>query len=230
MIDIENQNALKCLILFGSHARGDIDIHSDFDLLGINDSKDYTVKDVGKVNFSLYSTSESLKLASEGNLFFLHIIKEGKCLFNDAFFSQLKESFIYKKSYLEDAVVAYFLAEKILGHKDIITNWVIANKRISWCVRTILIALSANEKKPIFSKYELANVAFKRNYSPKESISLIDAKSRDKKDDKILLMLQDFLIEHQELKGQISKGILYSKGIVSSTLFSIINTSPVFYH
>lgn len=146
------------------------------------------------------------------------------------FFSQLKESFIYKESYLEDAVVAYFLAEKILGHKDIITNWVIANKRISWCVRTILIALSANEKNPIFSKYELANVAFKRNYSPKESISLIDAKSRYKKDDKILLMLQDFLIEHQELKGQISKGILYSKGIVSSTLFSIINTSPVFYH
>lgn len=205
-------------------------MHSDFDLLGINDSRDYTVKDVGKVNFSLYSTSESLKLASEGNLFFLHIVKEGKCLFNDAFFSRLKECFTYKESYLEDAVVAYFLAEKILAHKDIITNWVIANKRISWCVRTILIALSANEKSPIFSKYELANIAFKSNYSSQESLSLIDAKSTNDKDDKILSMLQDFLIEHCNLKGKISKGVLYSKGIVSSTLFSIINTSPVFYH
>ncbi|OAT30048.1 hypothetical protein M976_01168 [Buttiauxella ferragutiae ATCC 51602] len=229
MIKIKNENALKCLILFGSHARGDIDIHSDFDLLGIDDSKDYTVKDVGKVNFSLYSSSEALKLSSEGNLFFLHIITEGKCLFNEDFFSQLKSVFSYKESYLEDAIIAYFLAEKILEKKEIITNWVIANKRISWCVRTILIAISANNRNPIFSKYELASVAFKNKYSSQQSITLIDAKSKDSRDENILFLLTEFLIEYIYLKDKASKGMLYSKGIVSSTLLSIVNTTPVFY-
>lgn len=229
MIKVNNESTLKCLILFGSHARGDVDIHSDFDLLGIDDSKDYTVKDIGKVNFSLYSSEEALRLSHEGNLFFLHIINEGKCLFNDDFLNQIRNAFSYKESYLEEAVVAYFLAEKILEKKDAITNWVIANKRISWCVRTILISISADNRHPIFSKYELANVAFKKKFTSQQSIMLIDAKSKECKDNNVLFLLEEFLQEYIYLKDKISKGILYSKGIVSSTLFSIINTSPVFY-
>lgn len=227
MINI-NKN-LKCLVLFGSHARGDIDSQSDFDLLGIDDSKDYSVRDVGKVNFSLYSSSEIIKMSEDGNLFILHIIKEGKCLFNDDFFDILKSSFTYRDSYEEDAIVAYFLATKIYQNKDKITNWPLANKRISWCVRTILISISADNKKPVFSKLALAEIAFQHKYNTLESHKLIDAKSNTQKDEKVLQLLSDFIFEYKYLSNKMNKGILYSRGIVASTINTIMNTTPVFY-
>ncbi|WP_420255469.1 nucleotidyltransferase domain-containing protein, partial [Leclercia adecarboxylata] len=105
---------IKSLILFGSHSRGDNTIDSDIDLLGIEDAQQFTVRNVEKVNFSFYSTEKSLQMCKEGDLFFLHIISEGKCLFNDSFFNQLRNSFRFKESYLNEAAIAYYLAQKII--------------------------------------------------------------------------------------------------------------------
>ena len=184
----EDEN-LKCLILFGSHARGDQTIESDIDLLGINESKKFTVRNIDSVNFSFYSPTKALDMSCNGDLFFLHIIKEGKCLFNEVFFTQLKSSFRFKNSYIDEASVAFYLALKIFENKDKIINWPVANKRISWCVRTILIALSAENKTPYFSKSQLSLALINNGFSFEDSILLIDAKNKKEKSDYILNLL-----------------------------------------
>ncbi|MBK4670272.1 nucleotidyltransferase domain-containing protein, partial [Enterobacter hormaechei] len=61
MIINQYNDNLKSLILFGSHSRGDNTIDSDIDLLGIDDAQKFTVRNIGKVNFSFYSTEKSLE-------------------------------------------------------------------------------------------------------------------------------------------------------------------------
>lgn len=224
----EDEN-LKCLILFGSHARGDQTIESDIDLLGINESKKFTVRNIDSVNFSFYSPTKALDMSCNGDLFFLHIIKEGKCLFNEVFFTQLKSSFRFKNSYIDEASVAFYLALKIFENKDKIINWPVANKRISWCVRTILIALSAENKTPYFSKSQLSLALINNGFSFEDSVLLIDAKNKKEKSDYILNLLLYFTVKYSFLKSKIKKKDFYSSSIVHVTLDTIINSIPVNY-
>lgn len=72
--------------------------------------------------------------------------------FNPKIFDELKNEFQYKENYNIDIATAFYLANVILNEKDNISNWAVANKRISWCVRTILISISVENRKPVFSK------------------------------------------------------------------------------
>ncbi|HFE3557097.1 nucleotidyltransferase domain-containing protein [Enterobacter hormaechei] len=226
MIINQYNDNLKSLILFGSHSRGDNTIDSDIDLLGIDDAQNFTVRNIGKVNFSFYSTEKSLEMCSQGDLFFLHIIREGKCLFNDTFFNELKNSFKFKKSYLREAAVAYYLAQKIIEHSSTISNWIIANKRISWCVRTILIALSAEQRSPIYSKLELSSKLMEIGLENQSTMLLIDAKNFNFENQEILSILAYFLYKYSFLEKELNKKEFYSSGIVHSTLDAILNSIP----
>ena len=226
MINNHLEKNLSCLILFGSHARGDNDQYSDLDLLGIDDNQHHTVRDYGKVNFSLYSSTEAIEMVKRGDLFFLHIIREGKCIYNEEFFLNLQKEFKFKKSYFEEASIAHFLGENILKNEHKIKNWAIANKRISWCVRTILISESADIRLPVFSKIKLSKVLSNKKFSDSDSLYLIDAKSKKNKDSRLIILLNCFLEQYQHLKTDNKKGYLYSQSIVSSTLEKIISTKP----
>ncbi|HGY2284824.1 TPA: nucleotidyltransferase domain-containing protein [Citrobacter braakii] len=223
-----NEN-LKSLILFGSHSRGDNTIDSDIDLLGIDDKQKFTVRNIGKVNFSFYSTDKSLEMCRQGDLFFLHIVSEGKCLFNDHFFNELRNSFRFKESYLSEAAVAYYLAQKIIKNSSDISNWIIANKRISWCVRTILIALSAEQRNPIYSKTELSTKLIEIGFENNSTMLLIDAKKFNTKNNEILSFLSYFLNKYKFLEKELNKKNFYSDGIVHSTLDAILNSTPSHY-
>lgn len=227
MIDLIKNDDISCLVLFGSHATNDADEDSDIDLLGINKSTLRTVRENGKVNLSLYSLDELSRMAESGNIFILHIILEGICIFNPTIFNELKDKFKYKDNYNIDIATAFYLATVILREKDNISNWVIANKRISWCVRTILISISVQNRKPLFSKSKLASSCIESGLDFEESFSLIDAKSNKERNDKILDYLACFLDNYKDYNEEIVRSN-FSSGIVVATLDSIFTTPPLY--
>lgn len=227
MIELIKNESLDCLVLFGSHATNEADNDSDIDLLGINNSTTRTVRENGKVNLSLYSLSELENMAKSGDIFILHVLLEGICVFNQDIFNRLKEKFKYKDNYNIDIATAFYLAGVILREKDNISNWAIANKRISWCVRTILISISVENRMPIFSKRKLSVSCVNYGLSFEDSFFLVDAKSNKEKNNKILNSLSIFL-EHYKEKNKKMNLNVYSSGIVVATLDSILST-PTFY-
>jgi len=227
MIDLIKNDDISCLVLFGSHATNEADKESDIDLLGINTSTLRTVRENGKVNLSLYSLDELMRMAQSGNIFLLHVLLEGICIYNSKMFDNLKESFKYKDNYDIDIATAFYLANTIFREKDNISNWMIANKRISWCVRTILISVSVHNRKPVFSKSKLALSCINVGLDYESSFSLIDAKSNKKRNDKVLNYLNVFLNYYNNYNEEI-KNSRFSSGIVISTLDSIFK-SPSFY-
>lgn len=82
----EIQNSAKhknlALILFGSYSRGDFDGSSDIDVLEITREKEKPYSKA-KINFSTYSLGQLKTMASEGNLFVLHVIMEGEVISGD---------------------------------------------------------------------------------------------------------------------------------------------------
>ncbi|MFM4919079.1 nucleotidyltransferase domain-containing protein [Aeromonas dhakensis] len=227
MISNINKN-LQCLILFGSHARGDVDKNSDLDLLGIDNTTQHKTVSVNKVNLSLYTLENLITMAKNGDSFVLHLIKEGKCLFGEETFNLIKKSFQYKDSekYLEDAKAAYYLASKIYDSRHDVphSKWWLANKRISWCVRTILISILMCNRNVVFSKSALAEYLSKShsNISFEDAMLLVDAKSHSEKDDAILQLLTVFLASKPEL-NHIEKKEIYARDIISKTINNIIS-------
>lgn len=148
---------LETLILYGSAARDDLKSHSDVDLFGIGAQHDYSMTVKKRVNLALYSMHDSLQMAKSGELFMLHIIKEGKVLYDSkSNFQKLKISFEYKSQYDKEIKFATELGWALVYHGKYSDNSIILNKRIAWCVRTILIALSAEQRDPKFSARELS--------------------------------------------------------------------------
>ena len=138
--------------LFGSHARNDFSEQSDIDLLAVQSENYFANNSAGKLNISFYPKSNILEAASAGDLFVMHIVREAKCVYDsEGFDNILACKFIYKKDYsaeISSAIdLGWFIVNSATLFKDILT----LNRRISWCVRTVLIAKSAQEGDPIFT-------------------------------------------------------------------------------
>lgn len=225
---------LQCLILFGSHARGDIDQNSDLDLLGVDNSNQHKTVSINKVNLSLYSYEHLVNMAKNGDPFVFHLINEGKCFFGKDIFDLIKESFQYKADtlYLNDAKAACYLANKIYQNRDAIvtSKWWLANKRISWCIRTIIISLLMCKRRAVFSKHELAMYIAEqvKKINLEDAFLLVDAKSHKNKDTKILEILFDFISSQPELLN-VDKIDIYNRDIISKTINSIISDEKYDY-
>lgn len=219
---------IKCLVLFGSHARGDHDLSSDIDLLGIDNSYDYGAISNGKTNFSLYSEKKIKQMMSEGDLFALHIKEEGICIYNNNLFENIKSHFTYKESYIKDIFTSYFLAKKILERENEIKDWKFANRRITWCIRTFIISLSAEKKSPVFSKSAMSKFTsdmIGSNISAEEIYYLIDSKSHEEKNRNIIKNLELFLecFNKYDNEHSFSKKEFYSSGVVCNTLDNLFH-------
>lgn len=150
--------SILTLILYGSHARKDNGPASDIDLLGVTDGSSIKIEEINKTNLSTYSLNHIIKKAQQGDLFVLHVVKEGKPLYDsDKYFDMIKENFKYQDNYEETIRQAsdfgWFLYQNYYGFKD----GGLVNKKIAWCVRTILIAKAAEKRTPIFSAEALSD-------------------------------------------------------------------------
>jgi len=172
--------AADCLILYGSCARGDQKVGSDVDMLAITNERQYRMIVKNNVNLACYPKKLIFGIARAGELFALHLVKEGVPIFDPSgLFDQFKQEFRIKNSYQNELSNAIDLGWYLVARHKEIGNKTLVNRRITWCVRTILIAEAATCGNFIFSTKAL--MEFSKNDNIFELISLKDGQSLNKK-------------------------------------------------
>lgn len=148
------------LIIYGSCARGDNVSTSDVDLFSITSESHYRMIVQNKINLALYPRPIAFEMARTGELFMLHLVREGRALIDfDGDFEKLKTDFTFKNSYSKEIENATMLGWALIAIGKNVKNFALVNKRIAWCVRTILIAKAAEQHQALFSTYALAEFA-----------------------------------------------------------------------
>jgi predicted nucleotidyltransferase len=184
--------SISTLILYGSCARQDNSASSDVDLFAVGNADDYRMVVASKVNLAVYSKESALRMSRSGDLFMLHIVREGRPIYDDRLlFRELAASFEFKSSYRREIANATELGWALLALASTTKNWALLNKRIAWCVRTVVIAQAADERKAIFSARELSE------YGGHKAVGLlIENKDNSTRPRKALEMFEDFLRRH----------------------------------
>jgi len=175
--------------LFGSRARGDNEPDSDTDILFITCDKTprHMVRD--NLSISSYSSEYLTEKARSGDLFLCHIATEAKLLYDDANnFSRIVDAFTYKASYEYEIRCATELGTFLVHYGPEFTSALEVNRKIAWCVRTILIAKSAEVRQPVFSPMALAGFA-----SSQDVLQLIRHRSNRRVSRAMLARFFDFL-------------------------------------
>ncbi|MXZ28661.1 hypothetical protein F4212_08695 [Candidatus Poribacteria bacterium] len=143
-------------LLFGSLARADELDSSDTDLLMIaleNETRRITA---GHLSLFLYPWQTLKKNAREGDLFLCHLVREAKPLLDpNGYLPRLQDAFQYRSDYMSDIAWAADLGWYLARFGTELNSNLLA-KRVLWCIRTILIARSANRRNPIFAPQLLA--------------------------------------------------------------------------
>lgn len=188
---------MKSLVLFGSKARHDSDATSDIDLLGIYDGDKIKSIIHDSVHLFLYPEKTILKKMKSGDLFALHLKEEAVVLSGEDYISGIFSKFKYKNSYAYEISKAVFLASEIANSYHRIKNKSKANKRISWCTRTAIIATSAENREPVFSKRKISNYLEIPGLSARDIEILINIKNFSRQIperyiDKVLLFVMYF--------------------------------------
>lgn len=168
------------LALYGSYARGDHHDHSDIDLFAITDADSYEYKSSGKANISCYPLETVMERCRNGDIFFLHIAKESRPIYDPSdLITRLIESFEFKTDYSYEIKNAADIAWTLIQNKELFINYKKYNARLAWCLRTILIAKAAESRKAIFSAAELGK--FSNNQNVEVSINNRENEEIDEK-------------------------------------------------
>lgn len=147
---------INSVLLFGSRARGDHERGSDTDLLMITSSGSPKHKSIGHLSMFFYPWCKLLSDATEGDLFVCHVAMEGKSIFDPSHrLDKLRANIRVKASYDREVSWASDLGWLLDRHADALAPGMVA-KRMLWCVRTILIARTAEQGQPEFSPAKLA--------------------------------------------------------------------------
>jgi hypothetical protein len=148
--------AIAATLLFGSLARADHSQGSDTDLLMINLDDDTHHVSVGHLSMFVYPWNQLKQDAHDGDLFVCHIVREAKPLFDpDGYLAKLQRAFRFRSTYKDEVGrAADFGWYLVLFGEEL--NSSLLMKRVLWCVRTILIAQSAERRAPVFAPQQLA--------------------------------------------------------------------------
>lgn len=147
--------SISAVALFGSRARGDALPDSDVDLLLISTERRTRHAALGNISLYLYPWAQLLRKAAAGDLFVCHIVREARALHDpEDRLGALGQAFRFKESYADEIGQASDLGWYIARNFRNMPGTV-ATKRIAWCVRTILIAKTAEEHRPLFAANEL---------------------------------------------------------------------------
>jgi hypothetical protein len=150
---------IAATLLFGSLARADQSEGSDTDLLMIGLDEETRHVSIGNLSLFLYPWRQLEQDARDGDLFVCHLVREAKPLIDpDNYLPRLRQVFQFRSSYAAEISRAsdfgWFLVS--FGAE---LNPQLLTKRALWCVRTILIARSAEERNPVFAPERLAERA-----------------------------------------------------------------------
>ncbi|KAF1042563.1 nucleotidyltransferase domain-containing protein [Xylophilus sp.] len=150
---------IEAIFLYGSWARGDQGEKSDHDLLMVTDeTRSYHVTD-GHHSMTYYPLSLLKDKAIHGDLFVYHIVLEAKSVFDpNHVLEVLRGLFRPKLSYQPEVRHGGDLAWYLVHHHQSISPTLVA-KRIAWSVRTVLIAQSAMQGRPLFAADKLASMS-----------------------------------------------------------------------
>ena len=144
------------ILLFGSLARADESEGSDTDLLMVNLDNETRHISVGHDSLFLYPWHLLEHDAREGDLFVCHLVCEAKPLLDpDGYLAKLKEAFRFRSDYVAEIARATDLGWYLVRFGDELNSNLHA-KRALWCIRTILIARSAERHDPVFAPQLLA--------------------------------------------------------------------------
>ena len=149
--------SVTAILLFGSLARGDQSERSDTDLLMITGEDETRHISVGYLSMFLYPWHRLKLDAQDGDLFVCHLVYEAKAIFDpDGHLLKLRGAFQLRSEYRREIAQAtdlgWFLARFGGG-----LNSALQVKRTLWCIRTILIARSAERGAPVFAPKVLAD-------------------------------------------------------------------------
>lgn len=181
--------SIATLVLYGSWARTDNSAGSDVDLFGIGVDADYRMIVANKVNLAVYAAESALEMCRAGDLFMLHLVREGRPIYDEAaFFDRMVSAFKFRESYRPDISKAAELGWALVGLAPTARNQALLNKRVAWCVRTILIAKAADEREAIFSAKQLAEFAGDRTV-----LTLVQSKEKPTLQPRDIELFAEFL-------------------------------------
>ncbi|QCB46274.1 nucleotidyltransferase domain-containing protein [Hydrogenophaga sp. PAMC20947] len=214
---------ISSLIIYGSCARGTNTSTSDVDLLSITSEGEYRMVVQNKINLALYPRSLAIKMAKNGELFMLHIVREGRPLidFNNDF-EFLQSNFEFKKSYSKEIEDATNLGGAILQFGSNVKNKSLVNKRLAWCVRTITIAKAAEQKLSIFSAVGLSEFLH-----DKSILDLIENKNNLSETPKIMKKFEKFLHTHGSSTRILSANSLLEYKSLFNTNSNIVGSKTI---
>jgi predicted nucleotidyltransferase len=152
-------SGISAVLLFGSRARGDNSRGSDTDLLLISPPGTPRHKSSGHLSMFFYPWIKLVADAREGDLFVCHLTLEAKAVFDPTDrLEKLRSAFKLRSNYQREIVQACEVGSLIDRFAEQLTPEIVA-RRILWCVRTILIARSAERGEPVFAPAQLAATA-----------------------------------------------------------------------
>ena len=179
---------IAATLLFGSLARADLAAGSDTDLLMINLEEEKRHVSVGHLSLFIYPWHQLEEDARSGDLFTCHLVEEAKPLVDpDDYLSRLRHAFQFRQSYQDDIERASDLGWYLVRFGDELNSALLA-KRALWCIRTVLIARSAERRAPVFAPRQLA-----RQTSSKPARELLYARHHRRDDDSLRKALRAFL-------------------------------------
>jgi len=150
---------ISAVLLFGSRARGDSSRGSDTDLLLISPPGAPRHKSSGHLSMFFYPWAKLVADARKGDLFVCHLTLEAKPVFDPAGrLDELRSAFRMRPNYRREIAQALDVGTMIDRFAERLDPEAAA-RRMVWCVRTVLIARSAERGEPIFAPARLATTA-----------------------------------------------------------------------
>ncbi|WP_225768531.1 nucleotidyltransferase domain-containing protein [Inquilinus sp. Marseille-Q2685] len=151
---------LVAAFLFGSRARCDHKASSDIDILIVTKESSHDHANFGNLSITIISHSDLEVQAKRGDLFVWHIVAEATPLYDpNDYLPDLRSKFILRSDYDDVVSHASELAWYLIRFGKRLGDERLANRRVAWCIRTILIARSAERGLPAFSASALAAFA-----------------------------------------------------------------------
>lgn len=145
------------IFLFGSRARGDHSQNSDIDLLAVTDASEPLVSGSKTASLYQYSYEWLISKASKGDLFAWHLVSEAQAVFDpNDFLGHLRSKFLFAESYEEQIKKASDVGW-LIASRGTELEAKMANRWLTWSVRTISIAHAAQIRTPAFAADALAS-------------------------------------------------------------------------